>query len=91
MAAFAKSHIVDAAVSSYEIDLRLAAMRRALVAHLALSKVLSQVGVTDLPTSLIGSSKKAEEMCIVGDREGRMLRFFNKEANESKHGGVLPF
>ena len=77
--------VADVPVDSYEIDLRLAAMKRALVAHRALNNLLSQVGMDELPKSLKRSIEKAEEFGIVSDREGRWLRHINKEANQAKH------
>ena len=95
-AAFAPStetrqSVADVVVDSYEIDLRLTAMRRALVAHQATNNLLSRVGVIDLPERLIDAIERAELMGIVGAREARTLRFINTEANAAKHGRGLPF
>jgi hypothetical protein len=81
----ARPSVADVPVDSYEIDLRLAAMKRALVAHQALNNFLSRVGVDDLPKSLISSIETAEALDIVSHPEGRWLRHINKAANQAKH------
>jgi PBP1b-binding outer membrane lipoprotein LpoB len=86
-----RQDVADVPVDSYEIDLRLHAMKRALVAHQAINKQLSGVGVANLPNSLIESIKLAEELSIVSHAQSKHLRFINNDANEAKHGKGLPF
>ena len=83
--------VADVPVNCYEIDLRLAAMRRALMAHQSLNTMLSQTGVVDLPTKLIDSIHMTESLGITDHQQGKWLRHFNQEANEAKHGRGLPF
>ena len=83
--------VADVLVDSYEIDLRMAAMHRALVAHQAINKLLSELEMPDLPSTLLGSIEKAEELDLVDNRERRWLRHINREANDAKHGRPLPF
>ena len=74
-------------MAGYEIDVRLAAMQRALVAHDALNRALSQVLGADaeLPDTLVASISAAESHGIIGTREARWLKHFNKAANKAKH------
>ena len=83
--------VADVPVDSYEIDLRIAAMHRALVAHQAIIKQLSQVGVPDLPDNLFDSISRAEHLGLLDPREARHLKSMNSDANAAKHGKPLPF
>lgn len=91
--AFPQHGIADVPVAAYEIDLRLAAMQRALVAHDALNRALSQVLGADaeLPDKLLTSISVAESHGIIGAREAGWLKHFNKAANKAKHSAGWPF
>jgi hypothetical protein len=88
--AFAEGGVADIEVPMAEVDRRLAAMQRGLVAHDALKQRLQQVGVTP-PDKLADAAWKAHELGLVGERERRNLLFFNREANRAKHDHALPF
>ena len=80
-------------VDAYELELRLAAMQRALVAHDALNRRLSQVDVpsTELPDKLMDGITLAERLALISNQEAKCLKWINQEANKAKHGGALPF
>ena len=90
-AAFQKNGVADVPVSTFEIDARLSAMQKALVAHDAINRSLSNVGATEMPDKLLTSIEKAEQIGILDVREVRWLKSINKQANEAKHGKGLPF
>ena len=77
--------VADTPIMSHDIDVRLAKMRRALIAHQALNTMLDKVGVVDLPRYLIKSIEKAEDFGLVSYEEGRWLRHINDSANDAKH------
>ena len=78
-------------MDGYEIDIRLSAMHKALVAHDALNRSLSHVGATDMPDKPVDSIAQAESLGLIEAREVRWLKFINQQANEAKHGRALPF
>ena len=88
---FLADGVADVPVDGYEIDLRLSAMHKALVAHAALNRSLSHVGATDMPDKLVDSIAQAESLGLIEAREVRWLKFINQQANEAKHGRALPF
>jgi hypothetical protein len=90
-AAFAADGVADIEVPMVEVDKRLAAMQRGLVAHDAVKRRLQEVGVTTPPEKLAEAIAKAHELGLVGVRERRHLLFFNREANRAKHEGTFPF
>ncbi len=90
-AAFAADGVADIEVPMVEVDKRLAAMQRGLVAHDAVKRRLQEVGVTTPPEKLAEAIAKAHELGLVGGRERRHLLFFNREANRAKHEGTFPF
>ena len=89
--AFLADGVADVPVDASEIDVRLALMHRALVAHDALNRSLLHVGATDMPDKLVDSIAQAESFGLINVREVRWLKFINKQANEAKHGKALPF
>ena len=89
--AFAPHGVADIPIDTYEIDFRLAAMQRALVAHDAINRLLSQVEVVDLPDKLLDSIVRAEALGLFDPREVRWLKHINMEANKAKHSRALPF
>ena len=80
-------------VDAYEIDLRLAAMQRALVAHDALTRILSQVDMpsNELPSTLLDAITIAERLELINKQETKWLKFINQQANRAKHDRALPF
>ena len=91
--AFRTDGVADTQVDVYEIDLRLAAMQRALVAHDALTRVLCQVDVPvgELPGKLLDAIAKAEGLSVISSKEVKQLKWINREANKAKHDRPLPF
>ena len=90
---FQADGVADIVVDTYEIDLRLAAMHRALVAHDALTRMLSRVDVpeSELPTKLWDAIQHAERLGLINRQEVRWLKDFNYRANRAKHDRNLPF
>ena len=80
-------------VDAYEIDLRLAAMQRALVAHDALTRSLSQVDMPSnmLPSMLLDAITTAKRLGLIDHQETKWLKFINQEANKAKHNRAVPF
>ena len=77
--------VADVDVPAYDIELRLAKIRRALIAHAAVNRLLARVGITNSPTKMIDAIHKGEDLGVVDVEEGKWLRHFNKAANEAKH------
>ena len=74
--------LADISVSDRSLNVCLAEMRRALVAHDALCFMLAEVGVEMPIGKLVTAIPKA----------ARWLRYFNYAANRAKHhGSGLPF
>ena len=88
-AVFADHGVADVLVSRFEIDARLSAMQKALVAHDAINRLLSRVGVTDMPDKLLDSTEMAAHEQIIGAREIKWLKSINTQANEAKHGAII--
>ena len=89
--AFPQGGVADVAVDTYEIDFRLAEIQRALVAHDAINRQLSMMGVTDLPDKFLVATEQAHALGVITEREKRWLTSMNTEANKAKHGEKLSF
>ena len=76
--------VADTIIDSCEINLRLASMQRALVAHQALSRLLSISGTDGVPDSLRECIALAVREKLINDKEERWLKHFNDEANKAK-------
>ena len=74
---FRTGGVADTQVDMYYLDRRLAAMQRALVAHAALGKMLSQVDVpsNELPKGLLDAIAKAQSLGLVQPKEVNWLKW----------------
>ena len=79
--------VADIKIETGEVDVRLAAMQVALVAHKALLILLVQVDVPEeeLPAKLIESATKAAKLGLISNGEANWLKYINKRANKAKH------
>ena len=90
--AFNNGPLADIIVSDRSLNLRLAKMRRALVAHDALCFMLAEVGVEMPIGTLVTAISEALKLELITTSEARWLRYFNYAANQAKHhGSGLPF
>ena len=81
---FTTDGVADVQVNTADIETRLAAMHRALVAHAALNQLLELSGA-DRCDKLIDAINEALERELITHREAYMLNAFNTMANEAKH------
>ena len=83
---FKTDGVADYQVNTADIDLRLAAIHRALVAHQALNSAIQEIAGEDAKRDkLIDAIEECLRLeCITG-QEARWLRHFNQKANEAKH------
>ena len=77
--------VADIDVPEDDIQVRLAIIRLALIAHAALNTLLTRVGVDEVPTKMIDAISKGESLQVVTFAEGRVLRQINSAANNAKH------
>ena len=82
--AFKADGIADVIVPTSDIDRRIAAMHRGLVAHAALNKLIEING--EAPRSHLGLAIAAAlRLRLISRTESNILKDFNFEANEAKH------
>ena len=85
-AKFRTDSIVDIPVPMAQLERRLAAMQRGLVAHSVLCEALARLEPhTQSPASLSAAIKKAELHQLLTGTEANWLRWFNETANNAKH------
>ena len=90
--AFNNGPLADIILSDRSLNLRLAEMRRALVAHDALCFMLAEVGVEMPIGTLVTAISEALKLELITTSEARWLRYFNYAASQAKHHGIgLPF
>ena len=88
--AFPPGGIADIEIDHGSIHVRLTEIQRALVAHDALCTRLEMVGV-QMPVPMLWSAiEKASDLGLICRGEERYLKFYNSQANASKHKG-FPF
>ena len=63
-------------------------MQRALVAHDALNQLLKELGLNtpESDSKLIVAIDLALDAELITYEESKRIKFFNKDANEAKHG-----
>ena len=83
---FKTDGVADYLIDTADIDARLAAIHRALVAHQALNQALREIRGEDGQRDkfLDAIQQCLEEQCIT-NAEARWLKHFNNRANEAKH------
>ena len=85
-AKFRTDSIVDIPVPMAQLERRLAAMQRGLVAHSVLCEALARLEPhTQSPASLSAAINKAELHQLLTGTEVKWLRWFNDTANQAKH------
>ena len=85
-AKFRTDSIVDIPVAMAQLERRLAAMQRGLVAHSVLCEALARLEPhTQSPASLSAAIRKAELHQLLTGTEANWLRWFNETANNAKH------
>ena len=83
---FKAGAIVDAPVPRAQLDLRLAAIQRGLVAHSALCQALRMLDPTaQPPRSLTEAIERALKNEVIDKGEVGWLKHINATANEAKH------
>ena len=83
---FRTDFIVDIPVPMAQLERRLAAMQRGLVAHSVLCEALARLEPhTQSPASLSAAITKAEVHQLLTGTEVKWLRWFNDTANNAKH------
>ena len=86
---FVDGGVADIQVPALEIDRRLAAIQRGLVAHDALSQLLKTVG-DEPPDTMVDAINAAYDENLINNTERKWLRYYNNEANQAKHNR-MPF
>ena len=81
---FKEDGVADVQVNTADIETRLAAMHRALVAHAALNQLLELSGA-ERCDKLIDAINEAIRRELITHREANWLKHFNTSANEAKH------
>ena len=82
--AFTEEGIADVLISSTEIEKKLAAIHRALVAHVVLNTMLGTQAVNQ-HEQFLDAMKAATEHEVITRREARWLKSFSRAANAAKH------
>ena len=82
--AFKEDGVADVIVSTDDIEQKMAAIHRALVAHEALNTMLAACN-THEKTSFLRAILAAKVHHLISEREARWLKSFNKSANTAKH------
>ena len=83
---FKNEGVADYLIDTVDIDARLAAIHRALVAHQALNKALRELGGEDAQRDkLLDAIQQCLQLQCITNAEAKLLKHFNKRANEAKH------
>ena len=83
---FKNDGVADYLIDTVDIDARLAAIHRALVAHQALNKALREIGGEDAQRDkLLDAIQECLQLECITSHEARWLKHFNNAANEAKH------
>ena len=85
-AAFKQEGVADVEINSVEVETRLAAMQRAVVAHQALNTLLLADGGEGAQCdNLLQAIDAAFERELISRREANWFRHYNRVANKAEH------